>query len=117
MNIKTNNPVRVAVAVALFAALTAGAQAADLPQVHVNYAGLNVGTTAGATVLYQRIRGAADRVCGDADTRDLARMGQASACVAHAVADAVARVNVPALTRVYDLNAGEATLTRLAAIR
>ena len=117
MNIKTNNPIRVAVAVALFAALTAGAQAADLPEIHVNYADLNVGTTAGATVLYQRIRGAADRVCGGTDTRDLARQGLARACVDHAVADAVAKVNAPALTRFYEVNAGEATVTRLAAIR
>ena len=117
MNIKTNKPIRIAAAVTLFAALTAGAQAADVPQIHVKYADLNVGTTAGATVLYQRIRGAADRVCGVGDNRDLARLGLAKDCAGHAVAEAVAKVNVPALTEVYDVKADRVPVTRLAAIR
>lgn len=124
MNKHTNNPIqvpggryhggRIAAAVALYAALAAGAQAADIPQVHVNFADLNVGTTAGATVLFQRIRGAADRVCGVTDTRDLARLGQAKACASHAVAEAVAAVNAPALTRVYEMKTGVDPITRLA---
>jgi len=117
MNIHTHNPIRIAAAVALFAALTAGAHAADAPQVHVNYAGLNVNTPAGATVLYQRIRGAADLVCGVSDSRDLARLSQAKACAAHATAEAVAAVNVPALTGVYQVKTRVAPVTRLAAIR
>jgi UrcA family protein len=117
MNINTNNRTRIVAAVALFAALTAGAQAADIPQVHVKYADLNVGTTAGATMLYRRIRGAADRVCGVADKRDLARLGQAKACADHAVAEAVAKVNAPALTQVYEFQGDIVPVTRLAAIR
>jgi UrcA family protein len=119
MNIDTHNPTRIAAAVALFAALAAlaaGAQAADVPQVHVKYGDLNLRTTAGATVLYQRIRGAAGLVCGVSDTRDLARLAQAKACAAHTVAEAVAAVNAPALTGVYEVKMGDAGM-RLAAIR
>ncbi len=108
---------RVVAAVALFAALAAGAQAADAPQVHVKYADLDVGTTAGATILYQRIRAAADQVCGVPGTWELARVRQVKACVARAVADAVAAVNAPALSGVYEVNRGVAPGTRLAAIR
>jgi len=117
MNIQTHNPIRIAAAVALFAALTVGAQAADVPQVHVKYADLNLGTTAGATVLYQRIRAAADQVCGDHGTRDLARLTAANACAAHAVARAVAALNSPALTGIYEARMGGTSAIRLAAIR
>jgi UrcA family protein len=117
MNIQTHNPIRIAAAVALFAALTAGAHAADVPQVHVNYADLNVNTAAGAKVLYQRIRGAADLVCGVADTRELARLSRAQACAAHAIDEAVATVNASALTAVAEAKTGGATVTRLASIR
>jgi len=116
MNIHTN-PIRIAAAVALFAALTVGAQAADAPQVLVKYAELNVNTAAGAKVLYQRIRAAADQVCGVSDTRDLARLSHAKACAAQAVADAVAAVSAPALTGVYEVKTGGTPVTRLAAIR
>jgi UrcA family protein len=117
MNIQTHNPIRIAAAVALFAALTAGAHAADVPQVHVNYADLNVNTAAGAKVLYQRIRGAADLVCGVADTRELARLSRAQACAAHAIAEAVDAVNSPVLTAVAEVKTGGAAVTRLAAVR
>ncbi len=117
MNMNTNNRIRIAAAVALFAALTAGAQAADVPQVHVKYGDLNLTTTSGATVLYQRIRGAADQVCGVADSGDLARFARAKACAAHTVAAAVAAVNVPALTGVYEVKDGGAAGIRIAAIR
>ena len=116
MNIHTQNPIRIAAAVVLFAALTVGANAADVPHVHVKYGDLNLGTTAGATVLYQRIRGAADGVCGVPDTRDLARIAQAKACAAHTVAEAVAAVNAPLLTGVYQVKMGEAVGIQVAAI-
>ena len=43
-------------------------RAADVPQVHVKYADLNLNTPAGAATLLQRIRYAADRVCDFRDT-------------------------------------------------
>jgi len=116
MNILTKNPIRTAAAVALFAALTAGAQAADVPQAHVKYGDLNLGTTAGATVLYQRIRGAAALVCGVPDAQDLARVASAKACAARTVAEAVAVVNAPRLTAVHEARMGGSRATRLATI-
>jgi len=92
------------------------AGAADVPQVHVNYADLNLGTAAGATVLYQRIRGAADLVCGVPDNRDLGQLARARACAARAVTEAVTAVNAPAVTRVYEVKTGVAPVTRIAAI-
>jgi UrcA family protein len=113
----TKNPIRIAATAVLFAAFAAGAQGADFPQVHVKYADLNLSTAAGATVLYQRIRGAADQVCGVSSNRDLARLEQVKACTAHAVADAVAVVNAPALTSIYHTKVGGAAVTRLAVNR
>ena len=116
MNTNTNNPLRIAAAVALFAALTGGAQAGDIPQVRVKYGDLNVNDAAGAAVLYRRIRTAATQVCDLPGTRDLARLQQVDACVARAVAEAVAAVDKPALTGVYQVKMG-GTATRLAVAR
>jgi len=116
MNIHTKNPIRIAAAVALFAALTAGAHATEVPQVHVKYGDLNLATADGATVLYQRIRGAADLVCGVADARELGRVAQAKACAVHTVAEAVAAADAPALTAVYAAKMGATPATRLATI-
>jgi UrcA family protein len=91
--------------------------AADLPQVHVNYADLNVDSAAGAAVLYQRIRRAADQVCPSVDVRDLGNYAVAKACKAHAIAEAVAAVQNPSLTKVYELKTGVTPATRLASIR
>jgi UrcA family protein len=104
MKTKTNNAFhRVFVAAALVAGFGAAAQAADLPQVHVNYADLNVNTAAGATILYQRIRHAADQVCPTFIERDL---NSETAAKARAIGEAVAAVNVPALTQVYEGKTG-----------
>jgi UrcA family protein len=91
--------------------------AADLPQVHVKYADLNVDSAAGATVLYQRIRAAANEVCPTSDTRDLAAQSAAKACRTHAIAEAVAAVRNPSLTRVYETKTGTTPVTRFASIR
>jgi len=117
MKMLTKNPIRIAIAAAVFMALTAGANAADVPQVHVKYGDLNLGTTAGAAVLYQRIRGAADVVCGVPDTRELAQIARAKACAAQTIAAVVAAVNAPVLTGVYQARTGETLGTRLAVIR
>jgi len=103
----TRKPLRmVLAAAAVFAAFAAGAHADDVLNVHVKYGDLNVGTQAGATVLYQRIRQAADQVCGKADVRDLAGAARVQACTGQAIAAAVAAVGVPTLTAVYDAKTG-----------
>jgi len=119
MNTQTHiakNPMRIGVAVvALLAAFTGGAYAQEAPQLHVKYADLNVNTTAGANVLYRRIRAAAQQVCGEPDRRDLAGAAQADACIARALAETVAKVDAPALTNVFARATGRTPVSRLAA--
>jgi UrcA family protein len=114
----TNNPIRITfAAVALMAALTTGVRAADVPQVHVKFADLNINTPAGAAALYHRIRVAADQVCALPVTGDLAFRAKTQACTDRAVANAVATVNNPTLTGLYDLNTGKAQASRFAEVR
>ena len=113
-----NTPIRIVIAtVALVAAVAGAARAGDAPQARVKYAGLNLNTAAGATVLYQRIHRAAVQVCDVRATRDLAEQRQVKACTDHAVAEAVGAVNKPALTRVFESKMGGSDLIRLAKTR
>ncbi len=102
-------------AAALCAALVTGARADNVAQMHVKYADLDVTGGAGAAVLYQRIKVAATQVCGLDGERDLGRKAHAQACVDRAIAQAVAKVNAPALTGLYQTKAGGNT--QLASIR
>ena len=67
--------------------------------ISVKYADLNIATPSGALVLYERIRTAAKNACNyfwfktDADE---------ARCVQQTIAKAVAKVNQPALSAVYD---------------
>ena len=82
---------------ALAAAMLVGvAQGAE---VRVRYQDLNLNADAGVKVLYHRIKGAANQVCGYVDVRDLAAARAHAACVNRAVADAVAAVNNQGLTQ------------------
>jgi len=112
------NPTRMTIAAAaLIATLTTGAQAADVPQIHVKYADLDINTPAGAAALLRRIRFAADRVCDFRDTRELSARAIVQACTTHAIADAVATVNNPSLTAVYEAKMGKTEATRVAGVR
>ena len=73
----------------------------ELPTVHVSYAGLDLSTKTGAAILYQRIKGAAQQVCGSVDGRQLAQLARWNACYEKALADAVAQVNQPQVTALY----------------
>jgi UrcA family protein len=108
---------RIALGIAvLTAALVTGAHATDDLKMHVNYADLNINTPAGATVLYRRIRNAATAVCGVANERDLAIAARAQACVFQAVSEAVAAVDNPHLTSVYEAKMGGAMTVKFAAL-
>ena len=67
--------------------------------VTVKYADLNMASASGAIVLYERIRAAAQSACNyfwfktDADE---------ARCVQHTIADAVTKVDQPALSAVYN---------------
>jgi UrcA family protein len=76
------------------------AQTTDGPiSISVPYADLDVGHTAGAQILLQRIEAASVRACGGApDMRELKQRAAFDACRAQAVSQAVERVNAPVVT-------------------
>jgi UrcA family protein len=69
--------------------------------VTVHFEDLNINTTAGAARLYQRIKYAAEDVCGGTSVpqRQLVLASLYATCVREAIAAAVARVNHPAVTQ------------------
>jgi len=89
-------------------AITAHADEAanGVPTRTVRYSDLDINTRAGATVLYARIRYAAQQVCGDADSRQWAASAAVKACVNRAIYTGVRSVNSPKLTSVYNSQAG-----------
>src|SRR5215467_8264036 len=68
--------------------------------IRVSYADLDLSTQAGATTLFNRIRGAARQVCGDEGTTYTDHVIW-QGCIKRAVGDAVATVNNPRLTALY----------------
>lgn len=96
-------------AVCLASALGARAEetAAGVPALTVHYSDLNLDTPKGAAVLYQRIRNAAGRVCGDLDSRQIERIAAAKACVDQAMLTGVRAVNNPMLTNEYNNRVGK----------
>jgi len=98
MNTQNTNAKTTLIIVALLGAATLAqmTHAADLrfdvPTQAVKYHDLNLNTQTGVQVLYKRIERAANQVCGNVGTRDLALAQAHEACVDQAVANAVAAV-------------------------
>ncbi len=68
----------------------------------VRFSDLNLSSDEGVRTLYQRIRGAARKVCSDAaDRGGSLKEPTYYACVSKAVDDAVSQVNKPALTAMH----------------
>jgi len=102
----THRSARRAAALASLACLlgSAAALAADgyAPRhLQINYTDLNMSSVAGATTLYNRIRGAARFVCGEKGRR-WEEQRYWNECYREAIADAVATVNSPLLTSVHN---------------
>jgi UrcA family protein len=73
--------------------------ARDVDQITVHFGDLNIDRTAGATVLYRRIRHAAERVCGEPQLPGSHMISLSwRRCVAQAIDGAVVAVDRPALT-------------------
>ena len=110
-----------AVAAACLAAVTVGAHADEavdgVPTRTIHYSDLNLSTTAGAAVLYRRIRQAAEQVCGYEGTQSVVQQAPAKACVNRAVLASVRSVNIPMLTSEYNTRAGVAQPITLATAR
>ncbi|HLW22757.1 MAG TPA: UrcA family protein [Steroidobacteraceae bacterium] len=92
----------------------------DVPQAVVKFADLKLSSPEQMAVLYARIAGAADEVCKSVDTDsrlqpDLSRMIE---CVHATVRDAVAKINRPALSAIYNArNRDPLPITLMAAQR
>jgi UrcA family protein len=99
--------VLAAVSTTMLVGVTQAAGSDDnFPKQEVTYKDLNLNSNEGIHVLYKRIQGAANKVCGEVDVRDLQGMRVKKACLNRAISQAVAAVNSPMLTRVYLAKAG-----------
>jgi UrcA family protein len=118
---QNNNRSRAAAAVLFgalalsFAAICTAEDTAGVPQVTVKYSDLNISRTAGAGALYARISMAASDVCRLLDHGDLSSKAIFTRCVHQAIADAVTKVDQPALYSVYNLKNPAAKPVMLAA--
>jgi UrcA family protein len=108
MNIITSKSFRTLAAGAILSALAfnfatvfSAEEDATAPQVIVKFADLDVSTSSGAVALYGRIHGAADEVCSRMYTSTEAYRWRKNACLQKVIADAVTRVNEPALSAVF----------------
>lgn len=72
----------------------------------VRFADLDLSHSQGVAVLYRRLKGAAETVCGPRDDRALKQSMRLKACVQSAMATAVAKVDQPALTAYYEAQSG-----------
>lgn len=75
-----------------------------VPHAVVKFGDLSLSSPDGAVALYHRIYAAAYQVCAssDRDKRDLLDLRGLDACVHDTVRDAVAKVNQPALSAIYN---------------
>jgi UrcA family protein len=95
--------------IAMIATAAQAGEPADVPPHKVvSFRDLNLNTTEGAEVLYKRIKSAAIEVCGVSESFDLARMYVPRTCISEAVSRAVAQVNRPMLTSLYEAKTGKA---------
>jgi UrcA family protein len=107
----TSSQFRRILAITAFAALASGTavcSAADgvALQTTVKYSDVNVSTAQGAGTLYGRIRIAAEQVCRPFNRDDLSSKTLFHKCMNHAIADAVNKIDQPALFAVYSAKTG-----------
>jgi len=71
------------------------------PTVEVQYSGIALSTSTGATLLYHQLKNAAAQVCRSLEGRALSLQVQRQRCYNKALSDAVVDVNRPLLTALY----------------
>jgi len=79
----------------------------------VNYRDLNLSTIEGASILYQRLKGAARAVCDGPPSGEVHAYQEWRSCYEAAIADAVAKVDSPLLTALYRKPARGAKVTAM----
>jgi UrcA family protein len=87
-------------------AAQAGEPDNPVPHKVVSFHDLNLNSPEGAAVLYRRINAAAYEVCGNPDRYDLSEL-KLHRCVKDAVSRAIAQINSPMLTSLYQAKTGK----------
>jgi UrcA family protein len=103
--LKNTKPFLAAAAMVCIACVSISAHADENTARTVSYSDLNLNTQTGAATLYKRIRNAAERVCGDVDSRQLEQASVAKACVDRAIGSSVRTVNNMNLTNEFQAHA------------
>jgi UrcA family protein len=100
--------VRYAAALALLLTATAvnATPAADTVSEHVRIDTFNLSSDSGAHAVLRELSGAAKRVCGVGNSRDLAHVLHEKACYRETLANAVDAVRNGRLTQLYRAKAG-----------
>ena len=122
MNTITSTPRRSLVAGAIlsalafsFAAVSSASEPTTPPESTVKFGDLDVSTSQGAAALYGRIHSAAVDVCSRMYVNTLAYRLHKDACLQKVIADAVIKVNEPALSTVFASKYGVSAPVVLAA--
>jgi UrcA family protein len=98
-----------------FATVSRAEEGATPPQVNIKFADLDVSTSRGAVALYGRIHSAAVNVCWRMyDSNEAYRLNK-DVCLRKVIADAVSKVNEPALSAVFASKYGVSAPVVLAA--
>ena len=74
---------------------------AGIPTVKVDYSGMDLSASTGATLLYHRLKNAAAQVCRGLEGRALSAQSKWQTCYNSALSDAVAGVNRPLVTALH----------------
>ena len=122
MNTITSTALRTLVAGAIlgalafsFASVSIAAEGTKPPQVIVKFADLDVSSSQGAAALYGRIHSAAVNLCWRMSDSNEEYVLSKDACLKKVIADAVIKVNEPALSAVFASKYGVSAPVVLAA--
>jgi UrcA family protein len=94
----------IAVGLSNSAAVVAGEMTVSdqaIPTVRVDYSGMNLSASTGATLLYHRLKNAAAQVCRGLEGRALSAQSKWQTCYNTALSDSVAGVNRPLVTALH----------------
>jgi UrcA family protein len=72
-----------------------------IPTVKVDYSGMDLSASTGATLLYHRLKNAAAQVCRGLEGRALSAQSKWQTCYNSALSEAVAGVNRPLVTALH----------------
>jgi UrcA family protein len=105
-NLAAGSAILATIGLAVAAPVLARPDDVDLRTAHVRFADLNQRSPEGVAALYERLNAAARRVCEKSDDLALGLDNEARQCRVDALGHAVAQINNPMLTGLYQDNAG-----------